>query len=190
MQRCHICNPCTIPGAHNSLRHLLVSQALYLTLFLKHLKVQRIIQSLSKLIRSFFFFFAWTEIWKIHKIRGNLYEVSAPPRFCQSWGIQRSTSVAVLRLQMCQSQQNAEMCKNAEIKHGGKNINLMFSNLSEGLAGAGLAQLWVGCSICWTQTLFMAARAVVGPLSSSTACSPAREQQEIAWSLSKSPDQT
>lgn len=54
MQRCHICNPCTIPGAYNSLRHLLVSQALYLTLFLKHLKVQRIIQSLSKLIRSFF----------------------------------------------------------------------------------------------------------------------------------------
>lgn len=79
-----------------------------------------------------FFFFAWTEIWKIHKIRGNLYEVSAPPWFCQSWGIQRSTSVAVLRLQMCQSQQNTEMCKNAEIKHGGKTLTWCFQTSAKG----------------------------------------------------------
>lgn len=46
-----VSHPCTIPGAHDSETPFEVPGTVFDSL--KHLKVQRIIQSLSKLIRSF-----------------------------------------------------------------------------------------------------------------------------------------
>lgn len=52
----------------------------------------------------------WTEIWKLHKIRSNLYEVSTAPWFCQSGGMKSSASLVVLWLQVPAKANKMQRC--------------------------------------------------------------------------------
>lgn len=52
----------------------------------------------------------WTEIWKLHKIRSNLYEVSTAPSFCQSGGMKSSASLVVLWLQVPAKANKMQRC--------------------------------------------------------------------------------
>lgn len=108
-----ISNTCADPGALNSEAPSKVPDSIFDSVFLRHLRVQRIIQSLSKLIRS-----SWSRLRC-----GNFTKLEATcVRFPLLLGFARmeheeiSFSCSITASGTCQSQQNTDMCKNAEMK--------------------------------------------------------------------------
>lgn len=125
LQRCHIL---VLFLEHTILRHLLKSQALYLTPWStwKFRGLSRVYPSSLEA-----FCLDWdlenSQNWR-QLVWGFCYSLVLPERRHKEINFSRG----IMAPGGCQSQQNAEMCKNAEIKHGEKPLTWCFQTSAKG----------------------------------------------------------